>query len=324
MEKSVRPRARSLLALALLTAATALGGCLEDRQGPPQRTERPPPSAPAPAEERPLAPKDEEERVPDLAEESARRAVVWAIGDGADGSAKARRLAQMIGSRRVDRLLYLGDVYERGTAEEFAENYEPVYGDLAEVTSPTPGNHDWPNHEQGYDRYWQRVHGRRPRPYYSFSLGGWKILSLNSEESTGRESPQVRWLERQLHRGEGTCRLAFWHQARYSAGTKHGDEPDVDPFWDALSGQAAVVVSGHEHNSQRFEPRDGIVQLVAGAGRGSEPLYRLREDSRLAFGNDQELAALRLELRPGRAEYDFVTAAGRKLDSGEVRCESGG
>lgn len=309
--------------MALLTAATALGGCLGDQEGPPQRTQRPSPPAPAPSDEPPPEPKDEEEHVPDLAEESARRAVVWAIGDGADGSAKARRLAEMIGSKRVDRLLYLGDVYEHGTAEEFAENYEPVYGDLAEVTSPTPGNHDWPNHEHGYDRYWKRVHGRPQRPYYSLSLGGWKILSLNSEESTGQESDQVRWLERQLRRGEGTCRLAFWHQARYSAGTKHGDESDVDPFWDALSGQAALVVSGHEHDSQRFKPRDGIVQLVAGAGRGSEPLYRLREDSRLAFGNDEELAALRLELRPGRAEYDFITADGHKLDSGDVRCEPG-
>ncbi len=80
-------------------------------------------------------------------------------------------------------------------------------------------------------------------------------------------------------------------------------------------------MSGHEHDSQRFKPRDGIVQLVAGAGRGAEPLYPLREDPRLAFGSDEELAALRLELEPGRAEYDFVTADGRKLDSGKVRCE---
>jgi len=120
------------------------------------------------------------------------RAVVWAVGDGGDGNPRSKELAVRIASAPLDRFLYLGDVYDRGTAEEFRRNYAPVYGRLAAKTSPTPGNHDWPNHREGYGAYWARVHGRRPPPYYSFSLAGWRILSLNSEAPHGAGSRQLR------------------------------------------------------------------------------------------------------------------------------------
>lgn len=113
------------------------------------------------------------------------RAVVWALGDGADGSPQAQRLAERIGRGRVDRFLYLGDVYENGTGDEFEDNFAPVYERLGRVTSPTPGNHDWPRHEEGYGPYWSRVQGRAPPSYYALSLGGWTLLSLNSEEPHG-------------------------------------------------------------------------------------------------------------------------------------------
>jgi len=68
------------------------------------------------------------------------RAVVWAVGDGGDGKPRSKELAVRIASAPLDRFLYLGDVYGRGTAEEFRRNYAPVYGRLAAKTSPTPGN----------------------------------------------------------------------------------------------------------------------------------------------------------------------------------------
>jgi acid phosphatase type 7 len=245
------------------------------------------------------------------------RAVVWAVGDGANGSQTARRVARMIERDRPDRFLYLGDVYPEGTAEKFAENYDPVYGGLAERTAPTPGNHEWFNHADGYGPYWKKKHGRAPRPYYSFRTGSWQIISLNSETEHGSESPQVAWLRSQVRSG-GTCRLAFWHRPRYSAGDRHGDQPDVQPFWDALEGRAAIVVNGHEHDMQRFERRRGITQLVSGAG-GNE-LYDVDERDDLAFGNSETFGALRLELSAGQATYRFVSVKGRTLDSGKLSC----
>ena len=248
------------------------------------------------------------------------RAVVWAVGDAADGSPGSIALAALITSAPSDRFLYLGDVYARGTASEFRDNYASVFGRLAPKTAPTPGNHEWPNHATGYDPYWTRVHGRRQPAYYSFSVAGWRIFSLNSEASHGAGSAQLRWVKDRL--GRGNCRIAFWHRPRFSAGRVHGDQPDMDALWRALRGHATLVLSGHDHNSQRFKPRDGIVQLVAGAGRGGEPLYPLRRDARLAFGDARELAALRLTLTPGRARFAFVGADGSRLNVGEVPCRA--
>ena len=315
-------RRRRLSAVTTLLALVVGGtGCLGgDEPPPPERRSAPAkvqPSLPTPEQELP-SPEGNDERP---ARREERPALVWAVGDGGDGSAPAKRLAKMIAATDLDRLLYLGDVYENGTPEEFRENYDPVYGALAPVTSPTPGNHDWPNHEEGYDPYWRRAHGAPQPSYYSFSIGGWEILSLNSEDDLDEDSPQVRWLEDQLEGAEGTCRLAFWHRARYSAGEKHGDQPDTDVLWDALRGKAKLVVAGHEHNSQRFEPREGMTQLVAGAGRGAEPLYGLEYDPELVFGDDEEQAALRLKLAPGKARFAFVNAEGDVLDSDTVSCE---
>jgi hypothetical protein len=246
-----------------------------------------------------------------------RSATLWAVGDGDAGRA-SRALVGRIAADRPDRLLYLGDVYERGSAADFRDNYAPSFGRLASITAPTPGNHDWPRHRGGYDPYWERAL-RRPETaaWYRFQAGGWTILSLTSETQREAGSDQLTWLGEQL-RASGTCRLAFWHRPRFSAGTRHGDEPRMAPAWDALRGHAALVVAGHDHTMQRLRPIDGITSFVSGAGGHSR--YELRDDRRVAFGDAAHEGALRLRLRRGFASYAFVTAAGRVLDSGSVRC----
>jgi hypothetical protein len=214
-------------------------------------------------------------------------------------------------------VLYLGDVYNEGTAEDFEENYDTTYGRLSSVTAPTSGNHEADNEDEGYDPYWRRAHGERPPDWYAFEAAGWAILSLDSELDDDDESEQRRWVEAQV-RAPGTCRIAFWHRPRFSAGTRYGDEQDMEALWNALRGHAAIVLSGHEHNMQRFKPIDGIVQFVSGAGGAK--LYSLRSDDRLSFGDDDTHGALRLDLRPGVARYAFVAADGETLDSGTVRC----
>jgi hypothetical protein len=219
----------------------------------------------------------------------------------------------------IDRLLYLGDVYETGTPEEFSRYYAPTYGRLARITSPTPGNHEWALRREGYDVYWRRVKGTTPRPYYALRAGGWQILSLNSETAHDAGSAQVRWL-RSAVRGPGDCRLAFWHRPRFSAGVVHGDAPDVEPLWSALRGRARIVVTGHEHDMQRFAPRDGITEFVSGAGGHGH--YALRRRAGLAFGDAEHYGALRLALRRGRADWSFVADDGTALDSGSIRCSA--
>lgn len=258
-----------------------------------------------------------------------RRALLWAVGDGADGSARAQRVVTRMRRKRFDRVLYLGDVYGAGllsflrgdgTETDYRKRYDPVYGSFAGRTAPTPGNHEWPQRGDGYDPYWTEVHGEPPPAYYGFRTAGWQLLSLNSEAPHDGRSAQVRWLRTQV-RAPGTCRLAFWHRPRFSAG-KHGDAAGVAPLWDALRGRARIVVSGHDHNMQRFKPVDGIAQYVSGAGGNDLYLFR-RRDPRMAFGEALAYGALRIELRPGRARLAFVSAGGRILDVSVVRCEVG-
>lgn len=252
-------------------------------------------------------------------------ATLWALGDGADGGADARSVVDRMKRVRFDRLLYLGDVYGGrllrhivgdGTAADYRDRYDPLYGDFAQRTAPTPGNHEWRQRGEGYEPYWEEVFGEPPPAYYAFDVAGWQLLSLNSEAPHGPASAQVRWLRAQV-RAPGTCRLAFWHAPRFNAG-RHEDEPGVAPLWDALRGRARIVVNAHDHNMQRFEPIDGITQYVSGAG--GHGLHALHRDRRLAFGDDRRFGALRIELAPGRARTVFVAADGRILDSNTVRC----
>lgn len=245
-------------------------------------------------------------------------AVVWAVGDG--DAMSGELVTDLIARQGFDRLLYLGDVYEDGTAKEFATNFEPTYGQLAESTAPTLGDHESDNAERGYVPFWTEATGMAPPDYYTFEAGGWQILSLNSEVPHAPGSDQIAWLKEAIST-PGTCRLAFWHRPRFNAGTLHSGDRDVASFWHVLEGRATVVVNANEHNMQRFAPRDGITQFISGAGgRG---LYQLQRNppGDLEFGQDEVYGALRFELTPGSADYSFVSVGDETLDSGEITCD---
>jgi acid phosphatase type 7 len=248
-------------------------------------------------------------------------ALLWAVGDGADGGAVAKRLAARIARDRPDRFLYLGDVYPAGSADDFGDGYATVYGRLAAITAPTPGNHDWPARRTGYYAFW-RAQLRSPvRPWYAFRVGGWLVLSLNSEAAHDQRSAQLRWLRRTLARRRSNCAIAFWHRPLRSAGL-HGDQPDLAPLWAALRGRARIVLNGHDHDLQRFRARGGIVEYVAGAGgHGIYPV-----DARaagLSFGDDTHYGGLRIALRQRSARLAFVSVDGTVLDRSRVICRSG-
>lgn len=245
---------------------------------------------------------------------------LMAVGDAANGSDDAAEVARMIEAAKPARVLYLGDVYPWGSEADFREHYDPAYGSVASRTWPTPGNHEWPARDDGYLPYWRAEQGA-VAPWYARRAGGWEILSLNSEAPHGEDSPQLRWLRARLARRRTTCRLAFWHRPRFSAGD-HGDQADVAPLWDALRGHARLVVSGHDHDMQRFEPVDGLVQVVSGAG-GAERYDVAADDEHLAFADDDHFGALRIDLRPGSATLAFVDAGGAVLDRSSIACQPG-
>jgi hypothetical protein len=249
------------------------------------------------------------------------RAVVWAVGDAATPGPAADRIAALVRRADPDGFLYLGDVYETGSARDFRRWYHTRFGRLTHITEATIGNHEWANRFTGYYRYWAGQKGRKYPPWSKTRIAGWEIINLNSQAPHGSASPQVRWLERALS-GPGDCRIAFWHRPRYSNGAYAG-AADLNPFWNRLSGHARVVLSGHDHNLQRHRPQRGLTQYVVGAGgRGR---YRLhgRHGSTLAWGRDDIDGALRMVLKPGRALLEFRGAGGGLLDRSFATCTPG-
>jgi hypothetical protein len=247
------------------------------------------------------------------------RAVVWAVGDGPGGTLGdgAPSVGRLVARGGPNVFIYLGDLYPQGTARAFRTAYQATFGGLARLTAPTPGNHDWPVHAGGYDPYWHNILGGRTPEWYSFRAGGWRLIELNSE--TTHRGRQLAWLKTQL-RGRGDCRLAFWHRPRFSGGL-HGDAADMDPYWKALQGHATLVLSGHDHDMQRFHARGTLTQLVAGSGgNGHYPIDRSHPG--LAFADDSHYGALRIELTPGKARVAFIAADGSQLDAAVEPCRA--
>ncbi len=245
----------------------------------------------------------------------------WCGPSATAPTARARRseLAQAITDDDPDRLIYLGDVYPSGTAADFDRNYDPVYGALAARTAPTPGNHEWGNRATGYFPYWKR----EARPHAG-------SVVLVRPRGLAVPVAQLRGAPRARIAAAALARPAAWAPATAgsrsgtglaSARARHGDAPDIAPLWDAVEGRAALVLNGHDHGSQRLKRRGGTVELIAGAGGPN--LYGIdKSDRRLVWADDDHVAALRIELRPGRATYEFRTADGRVLRRGAASCST--
>ena len=226
--------------------------------------------------------------------------------------------------------------YYDGTETEFAECYEPSWGRHTNRTYPVPGNHDYNTaNASGYFSYFGPAAGEPGEGYYSYDLGEWHIIALNStcESVIGgcqEGSPMLRWLEEDLATNSKACTLAYWHRPLFSSGATHGNGPDIKPIWDALyAAGAEVVVNGHEHNYERFAPQDpngvadaerGIREFVVGTGGYYPyPLGEIQPNSEVR--NDDTHGVLKLTLRPSDYEWEFVPVADNPFkDSGSGSC----
>jgi hypothetical protein len=176
----------------------------------------------------------------------------------------------------------VGDLaYPDGSDEQFANCYGPTWGHFKDRTRPTPGNHEYHSEgASGYSRYFGAAAGDPKKGYYSYDVGEWHIIVLNSEcaEVGGCNvgSAQEQGLRQDLKAHPSRCKLAYWHKPLFSSGAAHGDDPEVKPLWDALyAGKTAVVINGHDHDYERFAPQDpsgkldpqrGIREFVVGTG----------------------------------------------------------
>jgi len=263
-------------------------------------------------------------------------AILVGAGDIADckdlsgAEATAKLLDHVSGTVMAD-----GDLaYPDGTKENFV-CYDKTWGRAKSRTRPAPGNHEF--HSSGatpYFDYFGAAAGDPKAGYYSYELGKWHVIVLNSEclDVGGCEagSPQDKWLRGDLAAHPATCTLAYWHKPLFSSGGAHGNDLTVKPLFQALyEANADVVVNGHDHDYERFAPQDpegapdskrGIREFVAGTGgKNLRPFGEPKPNSELrdatAFG------VLKLTLKPNSYEWQFIPQAGKSFtDSGSGNC----
>ncbi len=234
----------------------------------------------------------------------------------------------------------LGDnAYPDGTTNNFSAFYDPTWGRHKPKTRPAPGNHDY--HVAGaadYLNYFCATNGACVFPggtkqlYYSYDLGDWHIVSLNSEAETSAGSLQLQWLQTDLSAHPTSCVLAYWHKPLFSSGSTHGNDSAVKPFWDALYvAKADLVLNGHEHNYERFAKQNpagaadpnGIQEFVIGTGGvGNYPFGTTQPNSEVRYtATTGGFGVVKFSLRNGGYDWTFLPVAGTTFsDSGSGTC----
>jgi 3',5'-cyclic AMP phosphodiesterase CpdA len=262
--------------------------------------------------------------------------VLVGAGDIADckdlsgAEATAKLLEQIPGT-----IMAVGDLaYPDGTKENFA-CYEKTWGRVRSRTRPAAGNHEF--HSVGatvYFNYFGAAAGDPKYGYYSYELGSWHIIVLNSEcakvGGCDAGSRQVHWLREDLAANPAACTLAYWHNPLFSSGSAHGNDYEMKAFWQALyDAHAAVVINGHDHNYERFAPQNpdgrsdaarGIREFVVGTGgKNHRPILLAKPNSESR--NADAYGVLKLTLRARTYDWQFVPEAGKSFaDSGTGKC----
>jgi hypothetical protein len=243
-------------------------------------------------------------------------------------------------------VLPLGDLqYERGTLDAFMASFDPSWGRLKSIMRPVAGNHEY--YTRGAAGYFDYFNGpgrstgpagRRDRGYYSYDLGEWHMVALNSQCAEPPRRPttagcaagsaQEQWLRRDLAENPRACTLAYFHHPLFSSASE-GASPVLRPVWQALyEAGVDVVLNGHAHVYERFGPQDpagapdparGIREFVVGTGGKSRPgfgpVFPNSEVRSRSFG------VLRMTLRPDAFEWQFVAGPGDPFsDAGAGTC----
>lgn len=236
------------------------------------------------------------------------------------------------------------DQYPSGTFAEFVGPgaFAATWGRFKHLIHPVAGNHEYEAtaSADGYFEYFGAAAGPTRSGYYSYELGGWHVIALNSNCSdsgcgnylSGKvTAAEVRWLHADLRTHQGQCILAYWHHPRFSSGD-HADESGVAPLWNELyQARADVVLNGHDHDYERFARQDpqgrptpeGIREFVVGTGGRDHYTFSKGVDPNSQFRDQTDYGALFLTLDPGGYSWQFRNVRGAVVDSGSDGCNYG-
>ncbi len=223
------------------------------------------------------------------------------------------------------------NAYDSGTLTEYNNYYNPNWRRHKARTKPSPGNHEYnTSGATGYFDYFGSLAGPYGRGYYSYDLGSWHVVSLDSEISMAVGSAQEQWLRTDLAASTKPCTLAYWHKPLFTSGSNHAPETATRPLFQALYDyNAEVVVNGHNHQYERFAPQNptggadstrGIREFVAGMGGASHYSFGTIQPNSQARNSDT-YGVLKFTLHSNSYDWQFVPEAGKTYtDSGTTTC----
>ncbi len=226
--------------------------------------------------------------------------------------------------------------YPDGTLTEFQTCYDPTWGRHFDWTNPSPGNHEY--HTPGADGYFTYFGARAGDPsegYYSYDIGSWHVVALNSNCSQiggcDLGSPQNNWLRADLTASSAPCTVAYLHHTPHSSGD-HGNNMGTQPLMDVLyEFGAEILVGGHDHTYERFTPQDadGVPDLANGVrlfvvGSGGAGLYAFRTPIANSEARFNSLyGILKLTLHPSSYDWEYIPVAISNPDPVEVFSDVG-
>jgi acid phosphatase type 7 len=241
--------------------------------------------------------------------------------DNSNDEATAKLLDNISGT-----VFTAGDnAYPGGTYTQFTNCYHPTWGRHKSRTKPVPGNHEYnTSGAAGYFKYFSNTPS-----YYAYNLGDWRIYALNSEIDVSSTGTQVKWLKNDLAANPKRCVLAYWHKPRWSSGSHYGSNSRYQTLWKTLyDAGAEVVISGHEHNYERFKEMNasgtasspGLREFVVGTGGASHYGFgSILSTSQVR--NSSTHGVLKLTLSSTSYSWKFVPVAGKTFtDSGTTNC----
>lgn len=266
--------------------------------------------------------------------------------NGGSGSGKhCRELAtsNLLVSGGYSAVLALGDEqYECGSLTAFNKSYEPSWGRVQPSTHPVPGNHEYETSggtgctsanagAAGYFNYFGAAAGTSGQGWYSFDVGSWHVIALNSQCSVvgcSTTSAQYAWLKADLAARPTGCKLAFWHIPLFASASASGA---TKPFWQLLyAAHADLVLNGHYHAYERFAQQspagaataDGIREFIVGTG-GENHAGTGSSRANLEMQNTTTFGVLTLTLQSSSYAWQFIPIAGSAFtDSGSASCHT--
>jgi acid phosphatase type 7 len=263
-------------------------------------------------------------------------------GLGTSSRCRQKSTSDLLVNAGLAAVLPLGDIqYECGGYSAFLAAYDPTWGRVKAITRPAIGNHEVHTSggsgcaagAAGYFRYFGPAAGDPSKGYYSYDLGAWHLIALNSNcsfVSCGSSSAQAQWLRQDLAAHPTRCTLAYAHHPRFTSGTNSPGSNSIKPLFQTLYDYGAdVLLVGHDHHYERFAPQNpsgasdparGIREFLVGTGgRGFHPVNTIIPNSEVR--NNVTFGVLKLVLRPASYDWQFVPEAGATFrDAGSQMC----